>query len=156
MKSVPCSLLASGSFFKSRKVMDWKDDLLDGKIWNKLFKTGQVFAFQIRNWNKLLKSPHISPGNALLYCNFVVLMIFTEKLIYWIKKFFKFAVLEHDQCVWTQVSNFTGILLANWFFGVLSCLGTFPDTSACMVLCSKILFSFLFCKRKSLWAQTKG
>lgn len=96
MKSVPCSLLASGSFFKSRKVMDWKDDLLDGKKWNKSFKTGQVFAFQIRNWNKLLNSPHISPGNALLYCNFVVLMIFTEKLIYWIKKFFKFAVLEHD------------------------------------------------------------
>lgn len=143
---VPPSLLASGSFFKSRKVMNWKDHLLDLKKWNKLFKTGQVFAFQFKNRNKLLNSPHISRGNALLYCNFVVLMIFTEKLIYWIKKFFKFAVLEHDQCLWTQVSSFTGILLANWFFGVLSYLGMFPDTSACMVLCFKILFF----KRKSL------
>lgn len=96
--------------------MNWKDHLLDLKKWNKLFKTGQVFAFQFKNRNKLLNSPHISRGNALLYCNFVVLMIFTEKLIYWIKKFFKFAVLEHDQCLWTQVSSFTGILLANWFF----------------------------------------
>lgn len=98
---------------------------------------------------KFLNSPHISLGNYLLYSNFVVLMIFTEKLIYWIKKFFKFSVLEHYQCVWTQVSNFTGILLANQFFGVLSYLGMFPDTFGCMVLCFKILFFFFFLRGKA-------
>lgn len=70
-------------------------------------------------------------------------MIFTEKLIYWIKKFFKFAVLEHDQCVWNPGFKFYWHFVGKLIFWSPFLFG-YVSWHLCLYWCCVLKFSFSF------------